>query len=203
MMMRNRIYKNNIAILILISFIFINSNVVYANNINDCEYFAENDSKIKNFLQTQKIQNPTMIGCSKLNIIGKKIYDIALYGINDKFDNYNQNIALIIHYNTSASRDFIVNTSVKEIKRINQQLNSEEIDKIKLTLEKNLRDVAKNDVKIAIFYPNKSLKNNYLEIFRNNKNIGNFNDINLAIYFLDIWLNKNAKFPNIRKELIN
>lgn len=201
--MRNRIHSNNIITSILIFFIFTNINVIYANNINDCKYFAENDNKIKNFLRTQKIQNPTMIGCSKFNIIGKKIYDIALYGINNKFDNYNQNIALIIHYNSSVSRDFIVKTSVKEIKRINPQLNNEEIDKIKLTLEKNLHDITKDDVKTAIFYPNKSSKNNYLEIFHNNKNIGNFDDINLSIYFLDIWLNKNAKFPNIRKELIN
>ncbi len=96
------------------------------------------------------------------------------------------------------SKEDLIQTSIDEIVRINQ-LDQKDTEKLyRASFEKIFVDVKKGDKKIAIYDPNFGLK-----LFYNGRLIGKVKDRVFAKRFFDIWLNKNAKFKNLRNKLLN
>lgn len=144
---------------------------------------------------TNDFNNLKLIGKARLKFIGFKIYDIELRGETSEFS-YNQKLAIKINYNKSFSKKELIETSIKEIMRINN-LEPEDIKGYETKFEKIFVDVKKGDEKIAIFDPAYGLS-----LIYNNQLMGKVNDKIFAKRFIDIWLSDKARFLNVRNQLI-
>jgi hypothetical protein len=170
------------------NFIFIFSVVIilFFNN----SLFAASDKiiKIDNF-------NPVLIGKSELKFFSLKVYDIALWGENEKFS-YDQKLAIQINYNMNFKREELAKKSVEEIDRLHNLNENQKKDYYQKFLS-IFANIKKGDEKIAYFSPQSGV-----EMYYNQKKIGEIKDVKIARLFIDIWLDEKGSYPDVTRKLI-
>ena len=143
----------------------------------------------------KNFQTPFLIGSSRLNFIGFKVYDIALWS-EDKNFSYNKKFAIFIRYDMNFSKEDLAKKSIEEIERLHV-LSSEERKNYLMQLTKIFSSVKKGDEKLAIFSPNQGV-----EMFYNNNSTGKLTNPKLAKLFVDIWLDEKGSYPKVTREIL-
>ncbi len=177
----------------LIKIIFL---AIFTLNFNSA--FAQNNFLAKTFPQEiyQNFQNPKILGKHNLKILFLKIYDIKTFtedNLSNK--NYRKKFAIHIKYNRNFSKKELVQASIDEIKRIDK-IDEKTSKKYLEFLNQIFADVKKNDEKTAF------IDENGLQLFLNHKLIGEVKNHDFALSFADIWLSENAKYKEMRLDLL-
>jgi hypothetical protein len=130
-----------------------------------------------------------------------KIYDVYL--CNNKSENlpletlYDNDFALVINYDKNIKSKDLVDTSIKEIKK-NHQLSAEQQKNYHQLLSNIFPNVKPRDVIIASFFA----ANGKTKFSYNSKFGGEIADKDFSKKFLDIWLGRNASYPEMRNQLL-
>ncbi|MBU6339516.1 MAG: chalcone isomerase family protein [Rickettsiales bacterium] len=144
---------------------------------------------------SKNFQSHFLIGSSRLNFIGLKVYDIELWS-EDEIFSYNKKFAILIRYNMNFSKEDLAKKSIEEIERLHVLSNEEHRDYF-TQLTKIFRSVKKGDEKLAIFSPNQGV-----EMFYNNNSTGKVTNLKLARLFVDIWLDEKGSYPRVTREIL-
>jgi len=152
--------------------------------------FINTTASAQNILIKQNIPQAEMVGSYCFKVFGLKIYHIELWSKNGNFD-YNQPLALSITYNKNFSASQLAKKTTTEIQKVNN-LNTEQMQKYQIYIDKLFVDVKKNQNKTAIFMPSGILK-----IFLEQQKVSEINDLQFAKYFLNIWLDSKSSYPKM------
>lgn len=158
---------------------------------------AEDKTKDIPIVIKENFTNHNLIGFYDLKVMGFNIYRIKLWSEKDYFS-YQNKFAIDIEYKRNFNKDKLVESSIKEIRRINDVSDEELLLSYQGQLLKLFSDVKKGDHKILIYSSNSSLK-----LYHNNTLNGQIVDPKFARYFVDIWLSDKSLYPKMTKAIIN
>lgn len=143
---------------------------------------------------TLTIPNAILLGSTKLEVLFIDVYDASLWAEKKPWS-FDQKFALSLHYLSSFSKSDIVDTSLEEMARhkpLDPLANS-----YRVSLEKIFVDVSAGDRITAVFAPQKGLT-----FYFNGRTLGEINDLTLATRFISIWLHPNARYGDMRSDLL-
>ncbi len=158
---------------------------------------AEDNIKDAPAVIKENFSNYNLIGFYDLKVMGFNIYRIKLWSEKNYFS-YQDKFAIDIEYKRNFNKDKLTESSINEIKRINNISDEELLLNYQNQLLKLFSDVKKGDRKIAIYSPNSNLK-----LYHNSILNGEIKDQKFARYFIDIWLSDKSKYPKMTKAIIN
>jgi hypothetical protein len=159
-------------------------------------FFYTNLAIAQNIITSKHIPQAKLVGSYCFNVFGLKIYHIELWSKNGQFS-YQQPLSLSITYHKNFTASQLTKKTISEIEKTNQ-LNSQQLAKYNVYINKLFVDVKKNQNKTAIFMPNGNLK-----IFLEQQQISEINDIEFAKDFLNIWLSPKSSYPKMSSALTN
>lgn len=135
------------------------------------------------------------VGAGQYRALFMKIYDIALYTPDGRYDPRNPH-ALSIRYDMTFSADEINERSLDEMNRADG-LSDNEREQYQKQLGKVMPSVKQGDVVSAIFIPAKEMR-----LYKNGQRQGRIGDKRLIETFAGIWLAKDTNAPDLRKDLL-
>lgn len=128
------------------------------------------------------------------------LYDISLCNNQSPKSNYrdiwNEQFALIIHYNKNISKQRLVEASIEQIKKHNQ-ISESEAQNIVTKLSEIFPEVKKNDEISALYFKG------MVTLEHNQKRIGIISGKTFAKQFMNIWLEPKNEFQKMRFDLLN
>ena len=130
-----------------------------------------------------------------------KIYDIYLChnassSLADTGSVYDQAFSIVIQYARNFSKDSLSETSIEEMSRYHE-LSDDQIKRYEPLLLSLFPDVKKGDTIEARYQPQTPL-----QIKHNQELVGNTNDTEFIIQFLDIWLHSPNHYQEMNDALL-
>lgn len=134
-------------------------------------------------------------GEGRLRWLGLHIYDAALWTRSDAFTVQSE-FALDIRYARNIGADRLVNTSVKEMRRLGFD-NPAQLKKWAGEMARIFPDIRKGDRLTGVNLPGVGA-----EFYHNGHFVGTVTDVNFARAFFSIWLDPRTREPELRESLI-
>ncbi len=153
-----------------------------------------------NPVQAQSTRDYKFCNHHKFTYFKLKIYDINLCNSQSQSLNYqnlyNQDFALVIHYNINIKRQKFAESSMEEIARYYQLGGLEQKDYYNQLL-RNFVDVKSKDQITAVYQAS-----GVTTFYHNQKETGKITDKRFSKIFLDIWLHPKAYYGDMRDDLL-
>lgn len=146
-------------------------------------------------LMASPIAEMQKVGHAKLEVLFWDIYQSSLYSPNGKFEPNTYPMALQIQYLRDIKADDLIKRTAKEWDKLGIAKQTYQAWVPKIT--EIWPDIKKGDELMLVVDEGKNS-----QFYFNQKPIGTLEDKEFGPNFLAIWLDENASFPKLRKQLI-
>lgn len=144
----------------------------------------------------ENFKDAKKIGSYDLKIMAFNIYHIELWSDKSKFS-FTNKLGILINYKRDFNKEKLVERSINEIVKIYKITDENIINSYEKKLSEIFSDIKKGDRKFAFYDPKIGLK-----LYHNGQLNGIIEDKELALRFINIWLNENSTYPKMTKNLI-
>ena len=149
------------------------------------------------FIALPVLANPisslSVVGQSEMNWLFWKVYDITLLSSTGRYQDNDYPVALSIEYARDIEASMLVDSTLNEWRRLDVKWKTE--------WQQQLQDIwpsvkPGDELMLLVNSPGNS------QFYYNGELIGEINDADFAPAFLAIWLSRDTREPQIRKQLL-